>query len=145
MFCGGSGDDDDMRLLALQARGLLLAPSCAGGDGAAPVAISLLRATAPTEAVPLSFRDVTHALQARRCTVLLHALLRCLRHHLTHQRPAQVALFAEWRCGAPLASMPAASALAAAAAWEEHDAAGRAAVAALLPRWRAAGALFGPD
>jgi hypothetical protein len=55
----------------------------------------------------------------------------------------QVALFAEWRCGAALAALADEDALAAAARWEAHDAAGRAAVAALLPRWRAASALFG--
>jgi hypothetical protein len=54
-------------------------------------------------------------------------------------------LFAEWRCGAALAALSDDDAAAAAARWEAHDAAGRAAVAALLPRWRAAGALFGAE
>ena len=69
--------------------------------------------------LPPRFRDATHALRA--------------------------AAFAEWARGAALAALGDDDAAEAAAAAEVHEAAGRAVVAQLLPRWRAANALFGPS
>lgn len=69
--------------------------------------------------LPVAFTDATHALRS--------------------------AVFAEWARGAPLAAMDDAAAAEAAAAADAHELAGRAVVAALLPRWRAANALFGAD
>jgi hypothetical protein len=135
----------DARVRALAARGLAVAPWACAGDAEREGPVRLLRqqqrggssradadAASATEqqehsrsvdpaalSLPCEFRDVTHALQ--------------------------VALFAEWRCGAPLASLSDGDAAAAAAGWEAHDAQGRGVVAALLGRWRAAGALFGAE
>ena len=69
--------------------------------------------------LPTAFTDATHALR--------------------------VAVFAEWARGAQLAAMGDAAAVEAAAAAEAHELAGRHVIAALLPRWHAANALFGAD
>jgi hypothetical protein len=149
MFCAaeasasqhGAAAHADARVRALAARGLVLASWACAGDAEREGPVRLLRSSSRADAdadaasaeqqehsrsvdpaalsLPCEFRDVTHALQ--------------------------VALFAEWRCGTPLASFSDADAAVAAAVWEAHDAQGRAVVAALLPRWRAAGALFGAE
>lgn len=110
--------------MELAARGLLVVPivdedAHAGNEDGC---VRLQRCDANgafAGALPLVFRDATHALQ--------------------------VALFAEWRCAAPLAKLTDDDARRAAEAWEAHTYAGRCTVATLLPRWRAAGALFAAD
>ena len=114
-FCDAADGGADARLRQLADAGVRPAPAPAEE----PAGGFHLERVADGSRLPLRFRDATHALR--------------------------VAVFAEWARGAPLAAMDDEEAAEAAEAAEAHELAGRAVVAALLPRWRAANALFGAD